>query len=93
MKHVKIHLKSYKKFGEDCMSQTQVYDWFKHFKDGCKSVASDECSGRPLTSKTDHNAEFVYTAVQENCRITNHEVANDLNISFKSVQSLSLIHI
>ena len=53
-----------KVYKEDCMSRTQVYEWFKRFKDGRESVESDERSGRLLTSKTDHNVELVRAAVQ-----------------------------
>ena len=70
------------------MSCTQVYEWFKCFKDGHESVESDEHSGRPLTSKSDCSVELVCAAVRENCRITIHELADDLNICFGSVQSI-----
>ena len=70
------------------MSRTQVYEWFKGFKDGRESVESDERSRRPLTSKSDRNVELVRAAVRGNCRITIHEQADDMNISFRSVQSI-----
>ena len=51
------------------MSRTQVYEWFKRFKDGHEIVESHDRSGRPLTSITDHSVELVRAAVGENCRI------------------------
>ena len=68
------------------MSRTQVYEWFKRSKDGCETLESDERSGRPLTSNTGRNVELVCAVMQGNCRIVVRELADDLNISFRSVQ-------
>ena len=35
-------------YGEDAMGRTQVFDWFRRFKEGRKSVESDPRSGRPF---------------------------------------------
>ncbi|UYV64586.1 NAE1 [Cordylochernes scorpioides] len=40
---------------DEKLSRTQLYFWYKHFKDGRKSIADDSRSGQPLTSTTDHN--------------------------------------
>jgi len=37
-------------YGEDVMGRTQVFDWFRRFKEGRTSVESDPRSGRPSTS-------------------------------------------
>jgi hypothetical protein len=39
-------------FGDNALSQTQTYEWFKHFKNRWMSVDEEECSGRPLTGAT-----------------------------------------
>jgi len=31
-------------FGDNVLSQTQTYKWFKHFKNGWMSVTDEECS-------------------------------------------------
>lgn len=36
---------------ENCMSRTQDYEWFKHFKNDYKNTESDEQFERPATSK------------------------------------------
>ena len=77
-----------RRYGEDCVSHTQVYEGFKHYKNERESVESDEQSGRPLTSKTDSNVELVYAGVRGNHQITFCELADDLNLSFRSVQSI-----
>ncbi|UYV65651.1 hypothetical protein LAZ67_3004955 [Cordylochernes scorpioides] len=42
-------------YEDEKLSQTQVYFWYKRFKDGRKSIADDSRSGRPLMSTTDRN--------------------------------------
>ncbi|UYV80115.1 hypothetical protein LAZ67_18001739 [Cordylochernes scorpioides] len=44
---------------DENLSRTQVYFWYKRFKDGRKSMADDSRSGRPLTSTTDRNIRQV----------------------------------
>jgi len=39
-------------FGEQALSQARTFEWFKHFKDGRKSVEEDKHSGRPSTCTT-----------------------------------------
>ena len=38
-------------FGEDAIGLTQVFDWFRRFKEGRSSVESDLHSGRPSASR------------------------------------------
>ena len=40
-------------YGEDAMGHTQVFDWFRRFKEGRTSVESDPRSGRPSTSRNE----------------------------------------
>lgn len=75
-------------YGEECMSQSQVYEWFKRFKDGRDCVESDKRSGRPSTSKNVENIEKVRQIVRNNRRLTIREIAEDLDISVGSVQSI-----
>ncbi|UYV83085.1 hypothetical protein LAZ67_22002151 [Cordylochernes scorpioides] len=42
-------------YEDDKLSGTEVYLWYKRFKDGCKNITDDSRSGRPLTSTTDRN--------------------------------------
>ena len=35
-------------YGEDAMGRTQVFDWFRRFKEGRTSVESDSHSGQPF---------------------------------------------
>jgi len=39
-------------YGDQCLSCTQVFEWFKKFKEGREYVGDDPKSGRPSTAKT-----------------------------------------
>jgi hypothetical protein len=39
-------------YGDDALSQTTTYKWFKCFKNGRTSMDDDERSGRPSTSRS-----------------------------------------
>ena len=39
--------------GEDAMGRTQVFDWFRRFKEGRTSVEGDSRSGRQSTSRNE----------------------------------------
>jgi len=46
-------------FKDNAMSQAQVYQWHKRFREGREDVNDDDRSGRPSTSKTDESVEKV----------------------------------
>jgi len=46
-------------FREEAVGRTQMYEWWKHFKEGRTLVDNDPRSGRPSTSKTDDNVAKV----------------------------------
>lgn len=82
------YAKLQKVYGEECMSRTRVYDWFKRFQDGRQNVNSDARSGRPTTSRTNKNIADVCAAVLKGHRITVRELSKDVNISYGSVQAI-----
>ena len=45
------------------MSQTQCYDWFKHFKEGRMSVGEDPRPRQPSTSTNDNHVERVHAVI------------------------------
>jgi len=75
-----------KAYGESVLSKTQVYDWYKAFKNGRTDVEDLPRSGRPSTSSTDENIEVVKKTVLENRHTSIRELAQDLNISRESVR-------
>lgn len=36
-----------KVYGDDCLSRTRVYEWFKRFQEVRKDIKDDEYTGRP----------------------------------------------
>jgi len=46
-------------YGDQCLSRTQFFEWFKKFKEGREYVGDDPESGRPSTAKTQENVEKV----------------------------------
>ncbi|UYV76599.1 hypothetical protein LAZ67_14001412 [Cordylochernes scorpioides] len=61
------------------LSRTQVYFWYKRFKDGRKSIAYNSRSGRPLTSTTQY-----WTGT----KITINNISEILVISYGSCQKI-----
>ena len=52
-------------YGDECLSRTQVFEWFKRFKDGREEIGDDHCPGCPSTSKTEANIEKVCETVRQ----------------------------
>jgi len=65
-------------YGEDCMSRTQCYEWFKRFEKGRMSVGEEPRPGRPSTSTDDDHVERVRAVIRGNRRLTVREVANEI---------------
>ena len=36
-------------YGDECLSRTQVFEWFKRFKEGSEEIGDDQRSGYPST--------------------------------------------
>ena len=71
-------------YGEDAMGRTQVFDWFRRFKEGRTSVESDPYLERPSTSRNGEMIAKVRTIVRNNRRLTVQEIADDCGISMGS---------
>jgi len=59
-----------KVYGDECPSRTQVFEWFKRFKEGREEIGDDQGPGRPITLKTDANIEKVGETVRQNHRLS-----------------------
>jgi hypothetical protein len=70
------------------MARTQVFEWFSKFKSGVTSGEDAECLEHSSTSKTDENVALVMELFLENRRTTIHQVANLLEISLGSAESI-----
>ncbi|KAA2237134.1 helix-turn-helix domain-containing protein, partial [Solihabitans fulvus] len=74
-------------FGESTMSRTQVQLWYNRCKGGREDVNDDARPGRPSTT-TDEKIEAVKKMIMDNRQITIREVADDVDISFGSCQTI-----
>ena len=53
-------------YGDECLSPTEVFEWFKKFKEGREEIGNDQRSGSPSTSKIQANIEKVGEIFRQN---------------------------
>jgi len=75
-------------FGEQALSQTRTFEWFKHFKDGRKSEEDHKHSGRPSSSTTLEMIMKVHKVILEDRRPTINDVCNRIGLSYSSCQRI-----
>ena len=75
-------------YGDECLSGTQGFEWFKRFKEGREEIGNDQRPGRPSTSKTDANIEIVGEIVRQNRRLNSRAVAELINIDRETVRQI-----
>jgi [histone H3]-lysine36 N-dimethyltransferase SETMAR len=75
-------------YGSDCLSRTQIFEWYKRFKDGRESFEDDERSGRPRTSITDSNVEKVKEVIRKDRRLGVRAIAELTHINRESVRRI-----
>jgi len=82
-----------KPYGEKTLSNVSVYKWSSAFKKGREMVENEPHERRPRTSITGENRDRVDALIQENRRITVHELSGILNISDGSVKTIIKQHL
>jgi hypothetical protein len=75
-------------FGDNAMSQSKTFLWYKRFKEGRTSVDDDERSGRPSTSTTPENIANVREAILADRRRTIHDVCEIVRLSYGTVKRI-----
>ena len=70
------------------MGRTQVFDWFRRFKECRTSVESDPRSGRPSISRNEEMIAKVRTIIRNNRKLTVREIADECGISMGSYNAI-----
>jgi hypothetical protein len=68
-------------YGDQCMSRTHCYEWFKRFKDGRQSTHDEPHLGQSSMSCDGAHVVQVREIVRSNRRLTVRETAEECNIS------------
>ena len=77
-------------YGEDVMSRTQIFEWYKRFEKGCEEVKDDPKTRRPSTTRTDENITRVKLLVQSDHRLTVRMISDELSLNRESVRTILL---
>ena len=75
-----------KVYGDEWLSRTQVFEWFKRFKEGREEIGDDQRPGHPRTSKTEANIEKIGEIVRQNHRLSIQAIAELINTDKKTVR-------
>ena len=67
-------------YGEQCISRTQSFLWFKRFREGRMSTDNDTRSGRPPTAVSDEKVKAVDNLIRGDRRIRVKDIMSTLNI-------------
>lgn len=74
------HQKVQNAYGDDCLSRTQVHEWFGQFKSGRETLDDDERSGRPRTGLSEENIEKVREFIKNNKKSSVKVIEMELGI-------------
>jgi hypothetical protein len=75
-------------YGDQCMSHTHCYEWFKGFKDGQQSTDDEPRLGQPSTSCDDVHVAQVCEIVHSNRCLAVWEIVEECNIPIGSYHDI-----
>jgi histone-lysine N-methyltransferase SETMAR len=75
-------------YGDAAITRRTVYKWSERFRSGSESIDDEDRPGRISTSCTDEDISKVNEMIRSNRKLTIREIADELNISFGSVQHI-----
>jgi hypothetical protein len=74
--------------GDQCMSRTRCFEWFKQFKDGQQSTHDEPHLGWPSMSCDDTHVAQFHEIVHSNHRLTVREIVEDGIMSLHSYDKI-----
>jgi hypothetical protein len=80
-------------YGDEAMSRTQCFEWYRRFKGGRTSLEDDERSGRPSTSITPENVERIRELVHADRQRMINNTADIVGVSYGSVQTILMLEL
>lgn len=80
-------------YGDETISKSSVYNWYKDFKNGREAVEDEPRSGRPSTSITEQNINKIKDLVLSNRRLSQRDLVDITGISKGSIQSILKDHL
>ena len=88
-----IHHRLQQQYGEECLSRTCVFEWYKCFREGRERVENEPHDHQPRTAITEPNIDRADMLIRENRCITIKELGAMLSISVGSVEDIVKYHL
>jgi len=67
-------------YGGAVLSSSQVFRWYKAFKDGRESNEDEQCAGCPSTSRNENNVPHVKAVLDRDRRLNVRLIAEDVGL-------------
>jgi AraC-like DNA-binding protein len=75
-------------FGQTALSRSKTFEWYSRYKNGRTSIDDDPHTGRPSTARTNQTVDRANAVISGNRHLTVREIADELNLSFDTCQSI-----
>nr|APL98289.1 putative DD34D transposase [Bactrocera tryoni] len=77
-----------KVYGDQCLSRSNVHEWFKRFQEGREDLCDDQKSGRPKSVITQNNIEKVQEFIKNEPKSSLRYMEMELNITKDSIHRI-----
>ena len=75
-------------YGDDALSRTRVFEWYKMFKEGREVVEDEHRAGRPTTARTDGQVAKVKQVLDADRRSTIALISEETGLSVGTVHTI-----
>jgi len=73
-------------YGDQALSCSNVFRWYKQFRDGREDTEDDSRSGRPTECRNDNNVEMISQLLLQNHHLSLRMLADEVNIGKDTVR-------